>query len=113
MPVDFKHHADDILDCAKFAFGEHDFPVIYKPIAGGSYNIVGIFENQYEQVDPDTERVVAANQLTLGVKLSDLPYAPQKGDKVIVRNVTYRVIDSQEDGIAGAILFLHKVNPDA
>jgi len=113
MPTDFKHHGNDILECAKFAFGEHDEPVIYKPITGGSYDIVGIFDNQFEQVDPDTERVVAGNQVTLGIKLNDLAKKPQKKDVVIVRDIRYRVIDSQEDGVAGAILFLHKVDVDA
>lgn len=111
-PTDFKDHANDILDCAKFAFGDHkthDKQVIYEPKRGGSFTIVGIFDNQFEQVDPNTEQVIADNQPTLGVKLDDLPYKPEKGDKVTIRKKKYRVIDSQEDGVAGATLFLHEV----
>jgi len=109
-PTDFRKHANDILDAAKFVFGEHDEAVIYSPKRGGSYTIVGIFDNQFEQIDPNTEQVVAANQPVLGIRLADLPYAPEKGDGVIVRGKRYRVIDSQEDGVAGASLFLHEVN---
>ena len=109
MAYDFRHHASDILDAAKFAFGEHDEKVLYSPKRGGTYEIVGIFDNQYEQVDPDTEQVVAANQPVLGVKLADLPGEPERGDKVQIRGKWYRVIDSQEDGVAGASLLLHEV----
>jgi hypothetical protein len=108
-PTDFLDHADDIAECCKFAFGEHNEKVIYEPLAGGSYTIVGIFDNQFEQLDPDTEQVIAANQPVIGVKLADLPSAPVKGDKVQIRGIWYRVYDSQEDGLAMSALFLHKV----
>lgn len=106
MPQDFRDLACNILDAAKSCFGE---AVIYIPKVGASLNIRGIYDNQFEQVDPDTEIVVANNQPTLGIKLKDLPLPPAKGDKVFIRDIEYKVIDSQEDGVAGATLFLHKV----
>lgn len=105
MPRDFRDLACNILDACKACFGES---VKYVPKVGAPFDIRGIFDNQFEQVDPDTEIVVASNQPTLGIKLADLPLPPAKGDKVFVRDLEYRVIDSQEDGVAGAVLFLHR-----
>lgn len=104
--VDFRELACDVLDLCECVFGED---VTYEPKRGGSYDIRGIFDNQFEQVDPDTEVVISSNSPTLGVKLADLPDVPVKGDMVIIRNKRFRVIDSQEDGVVGSILFLHEV----
>ncbi len=107
MPVNgFTDIGEDILDAAKDEFGES---ATYLPLSGGSFPITGMFSNQFEQVDPDTEVVVASNQVVLGVTLSDLPGPPKKGDHLIVRKTKWKVIDSQEDGVAGTSLFLHKV----
>ena len=95
-----------ILDNATCVFGEN---VQFLPIAGGSFTVRAIFDNQYEQVDPDTEVVVATNQPVLGVRLSDLPALPQKGDRFVVRGKYYKIVDAQEDGQGGASLLMHKV----
>lgn len=104
-PLDFRTLACNILDAAKSCFGED---VLYVPKVGTPLNIRGIFDNQFEQIDPDTEIVISSNQPTLGIKLNDLPLPPAKGDKVFVRDIEYRIVDSQEDGVAGSLLFLHK-----
>lgn len=105
-PTDFRDLANGIWDCAKDAFG---IDVTYKPKAGGTFKIRGIFDNAFEQVDPDTEQVVAMNQPILGIKNADMPFKISKGDIVIIEKTTYRVVDSQEDGVAGSSLLLHKV----
>jgi hypothetical protein len=97
--------ADCILQASLDSFGEE---VVYLPKTGGQETKCGIFDNRFEQVDPDTEMVVASNQVTLGVKLSDFSNPIAKNDKFIIREITYRVIDVQEDGVAGARVFLHK-----
>lgn len=70
--------------------------------------INGIFDELFEQVDPDTEVVVASNLITLGIRLKDLPFAPEKLDKVKLRGKTFFVVDSMEDGQGGSELQLHK-----
>lgn len=104
-PIDFRDCACDVLETALCTFGED---VLYLPKSGGRQSIRGIFDNKFEQVDPDTEVVVASNVYTLGIKLADLKRPPEKGDRVKIRNVFYRVIDSQEDGVVGSELFLHR-----
>lgn len=105
----FGECVSDLLNTATSAcaFGES---VKYIPLkTGSSFTISAIFDGPFEQVDPDTEVVVASNQFTIGVKLSDLQFAPVKGDKVEIREILYRVIDSQEDGQGGSEIMLHKV----
>lgn len=106
-PEDFRKHASDLGDIAKDCFG---ITVTYLPKAGGKKSIRGIFDNTWETIDPDTETVIASNQPMLDINLKDLlPLEPEKGDCVLIESVRYRVVDSQEDGLAMAKLILQKV----
>lgn len=107
MVTDFREHVCDILDHSKCAFGED---VVYTPRGQQPINIRGIFDREFQQVDPDTEIVIASNTPMLGVKLADIPFKPKKGDKVKIRNIEYKLTDAQEDGQGGASLILHKVS---
>lgn len=107
-PVDFENLACNAFNTIKCTLG---IDVIYRPKSGGSFNIRGVFDDRAIEVDPDTEIVVSSNVFTLGIKLTDLPNYPVKGDIVIIKNIKYRVIDSKEDGVpdVSTVLFLHKV----
>lgn len=86
--------------------------VEYRPKKGGSKRFKAVFSNEYEQVDPDTERVISSNSAVLLVRLCDLPTdKPKKNDEVLIirDNVLYRVVDSREDGQGGSELFLQLV----
>lgn len=82
--------------------------IIYEYVEGGTVEIDAIFDNEWEQVDPDTERVVSSNQPILGVKLKDLDRMPKTNDIVYIKrdNEKYVVHDSREDGQGGVSLFL-------
>lgn len=77
---------------------------------GGSEKVQVIFDNEWQQVDPDTERLISTNQPVIGVRLSDLSQEARVGDKVyvIAENTDYIVQDVQEDGQGGASLFLKR-----
>jgi len=105
-PTDFKDLGSGILDVAKSCMGED---VTFRPKSGGSFKIRGIFDDSFEQIDPDTEKVIAGNQPVLGVNLNDFSKKIQKQDIFIIRSIQYRVVDVQEDGVTGATCFLHKV----
>lgn len=100
---------DALHEQDKFAFGED---IVYEPKSGGTFNIVGIFNQIHDQIDVDTQRVVASNDPTMGIKLSDLPLAPVKGDIVRIpsRSLVFRVADSQEDGEGMSELKLDRVS---
>lgn len=95
-----------IQDNIKGAFGED---AEYEPKKGGSISIVGVFNDKFLFVDPQTQQVVSSQQPTFGVKLSDLGAPPAKGDGVTIRGKKYLVHDSQEDGEGWLNLFLHEV----
>jgi len=105
-PMDFQSLADGIVDVAESCIGES---VTYRPKAGGSYSIRGIFSDQFQQVDPDTEQIVASNHPVVDFRVKDLRSKPKKNDIVIIRKIKYRIVDAQEDGTAAVSCLLHKV----
>lgn len=107
MVKDFRDRVDRILNSSTKVFGE---TVTYYPRSGGVFKIRAIFDHDYQQIDPDTEQVISANQPALGVNMNDLKEAPETEDRVKIRNVTYRVVDAREDGQGGATLLLYRVD---
>jgi len=103
--IDFRDRVDKILQSCTSVFGED---VLLLPNKGGRYKIKGIFDNDYEAIDADTEQLISSNQPVLGINLHRIKIHPKAGDKVKIRNLTYSIIDVREDGQGGASLFLHK-----
>lgn len=107
-PVNFEDLAEKAFDAIQVSLSTD---AVYIPKAGGLFNIRGPFDDRALQVDPDTQISVSSNVYTFGLQLSDLPVAPKKGDKLVIKAETYQVIESREDGVPGvsAVLILHKV----
>lgn len=107
-PIDFDVLAASAFDVIKCTLGIEG---LYLPKAGGQIIIRGVFDDRIQEVDPDTDKVISSNIFTFGIKLADLPNKPVKGDKVILRNVAYQVIDSREDGVpdVSTVLIMHRV----
>lgn len=86
-------------------------PVTWLPKKGGRFSFDGIFDDAAVLVDPDTEVQVSTNVLTLGFRFGDLPEKPVKGDKAIINNNEYRVVDVKEDGVENisGVLVLHRM----
>lgn len=96
-----------VLENAKCAFGTL---ATHTPKDGSPSQIVTVvFDNEFQQIDPDTENLVASQSPRIGVKLSDFTTPIRKRDAFQVKGVDYEVIDKQEDGQGGATLFLHEV----
>lgn len=121
MPVDFRDLTCGVLENINCAFGEY---VTYLPCRGGRFTLRATFDHRFEQVDPDTEVVIASNQPALLVKLADLPGSnhPAKRDRFVIQPnskrgdtepVTYEVKDAQEDGQGGVLCLMHRITePD-
>jgi len=101
----FDDLAGDLVSCAVDILG---ISAEYMPLSGGSYLIDGIFDKLFEQVDPDTEIVVASQAPMFDVKTKDLKAEPVKGDKIKIKGIVYKVTDSQEDGVAAIKLVLQR-----
>lgn len=106
MAVDFRKHTDRILSKSMEKFGEL---VKFYPQSGGVFQVKAIFDNEASALDLDTEQVLSVNQPRIGVNLNDLKFDVRQGDKVVVRDVEFRIQDKVEDGQGGATLQLHKV----
>ena len=102
---DFRERVNNILCHSNKAFGEC---IQYYPKTGGTYSIQGIFNNEHEAIDPETEQLVSSQQPVLGVNLNDLDFEMKVSDQVKIRNLMFRVIEVREDGQGGAQLLLHK-----
>ena len=107
-PQDFEDLAKGAFDSIKCGLG---IDVSYRPKLGGVFSIRGVFDDRAQEVDPDTEQPVSSNIFTLGIKLDDIPRAPVKGDRVIIKKQVYKVINALEDGVpdASVVLVMHKV----
>lgn len=103
--VDFRERVDRVLNLCKKEFGED---AILYPKSGGSYDIRGIFDNEYSAVDPDTEQIISATQPVFGINLFDFNFEIRDGDKIKIRNVMYKIYERRPDGQGGSSLLLHK-----
>ena len=86
MSIDFRDRVSKILDASTRNFGED---VVLMPKKGGQYNIRGIFDNEWESVDPDTEQVISSQQPVLGINLHGISIRPISGDKLKIRNLKW------------------------
>lgn len=104
--VDFRDRVNRVLKSCTNTFGESC--LYYPPDRNGSYTLQGIFDNDYQAIDPDTEQVISANQPVLGVNLFDLSFEIKKNGKIKLRNILYKIYEVREDGQGGASLLMHK-----
>jgi hypothetical protein len=103
--MSWHNQVNGVLDSCLATFGGACF---YVPRDGDSYELKGIFSNQYQGIDPETGFEVAQNIPNLGIKLDDWPAVPKEKDKIIVEGVEYIVQYTQKDGEGGAIVFMQK-----
>jgi hypothetical protein len=97
-------------------FGENQNPdgsdkIQYVHHGGGvrPYFLDGIFEATTETVDIDTGATVMSNQPRVSFAMSLLQAMPGVNDQVIIRGVTYRVVEPSFDGQGTVALRLHVV----
>ncbi len=117
MAEDTRDHFHDkvasVLGICTETFGEDLF---YTPkLTGRAVQLRAIFDENFIQLDPNSDALVATNQPAIGVRLSDLPDVPREGDKLrryyLGKTTEWKVVDAQEDGQGGARLVLHRVSP--
>jgi len=106
--MSFKDLVGGLLDIAIPTFGEK---VDYRPKRGGSFLIDAVFDEYFEQVDPNSEEIVASNVPMIGIKAANIPFAPDQGDEVRIGQRRFRVTDSQEDGQGGISVLMYEIDP--
>jgi hypothetical protein len=108
MPVNWNA---EVIGPLMSVFGE---AVTYRPFAGGSFQITGVFDNAYlkEVMFEDASSGATEVSAVLGVQLSQFPSIPMQNDQLSVAsaNTTYVVREVRTDSRGGAKLMLSKVS---
>lgn len=108
MPVNWNA---EVIGPLMGVFGE---PVSYRPAAGGSLQITGVFDDAYlkEVMFEDASSGVTTVSAVLGVQLSQFPSTPVQNDQLYVpsANATFLVREVRADSRGGAKLMLSKAS---
>jgi hypothetical protein len=84
-------------------------PVVVYTCAGQApVTIDAVFDAAHQAVDLATGELSDLGPV-LGIRVSDLPVAPEQDDTLTINGVAYAVSDVQVDGQGGATLPLRKV----
>ena len=71
-----------------------------------SFETHAIFDNEYSEVDPNTEVGIYSTVPLLYVSTNDFIYKPQRGDKIIINGLIYYVKNCEPDGTGISVLEL-------
>lgn len=84
-------------------------PAVYQPAVGSPISIDGIFGDASIEVQTGGSVPTVVLKPSYSIKLADLlPSVPQVGDLITIKAVTYRILESLEDGEGGTLLILQK-----
>jgi hypothetical protein len=105
--MNWRKMTDGLLVRGRNIFGE---TIVYTPVSDAFPRVISaIFSTAHVTVDADTKSVVSSNEPTLDVRLADLPFEPDEGDRVDVGAVAYTVTDRRDDGHGGSRLILRAI----
>lgn len=102
----FDNLVSSMLSVCANVFGSD---VIYIDNSETTYELTGIFSNEYEGVDPENGYSVISSIPNIGIKLADWPKTPIAREKITHNSIEYLVRHTEEDGEGGAVVFLDKV----
>ena len=96
--------ADRTLSAARRPFLE---PVTFTPSGGAPEYLRGVFDPPGAAVDIQGV-TLSTTSPEVELRISDLSRAPAQGDGIVVRSVSYTVVDDELDGHGGVLLQLHE-----
>lgn len=102
---DFMDLMDEDLDDIMDEEDEFSIPALYKYKEGSDEPISVIFDNEYVEVNTDTEASIISRQPMIGCK-DRFKRRPTRGDKVIIKKVNYSVLTYEPDGTGWATITL-------
>jgi len=85
----------------------------YTPVEGEAFQIDGIFDRAYREIDPLTMLPITSAMPVIGVRVSQFPAGvePSQGDLITIRGVFYVVREVRADGHGAAKLMLNTIDP--
>lgn len=106
--TDFQSVID--LDVSEVFLQEFAVDAKYVTYLGIVFDITGIYDDEYTEVDPDTNMTVQSQGPRFRVDVNDLPpLGVHKGDKLSYCEKVYEVIRNEPDGTGINDLILHEV----
>lgn len=99
----FSDLIDSALGTCMATLGES---VTYTPQGSSPVTINGIYSDKVYEIAPGLGTQILTKKSLLEIKLSDLPVAPKAGDTVVLRTITYLVLESDPDGAGATTLHL-------
>lgn len=92
-----------VIDTLKTHFGES---LTYKGNGSLDVSFVGIFDEAYTYVDPETGQRVSTDKISILLKLEDLPQVPVSDDEFVRDGTSYLVRNIEKDGKGAARIWL-------
>ena len=80
----------------------------YTLVAGGQSSVIGIFDNEFFEADPQGNVAYASAQPRFMVQSSTLPSGADYGDNIAINSINYKVRIIQPDGTGITTLVLEK-----
>lgn len=105
--IDWDAH---VLAPLEGVFGE---AVTYTPAVGLPFQISGVFDEAYREVELAGGLGMTSEMPVLGVRLSQFSVAPKQGDQLTIQRTaaTYAVKEVRQDGHGAAKLMLNYLAP--
>jgi hypothetical protein len=82
----------------------------HDPDTTPAQDVIGIFEAAHQEVVIDAGVPVSAVRPILDVRLADLGFAPEQGDRIEAKGTRYQVVDLQPDGAGSVRCYLHRAD---
>jgi predicted permease len=100
----------NVLAPLENVFGE---PVQYTPAVGTAFQVTGIFDEAYKEVDLAGGMGVTTVMPVVGVRLSQFSNLPKQGDQLTILRTaaTYAVKEVRPDSHGSVLLMLNYVSP--
>ena len=95
---------------ASFTTDEWAEDIVYTPAVGDAVTIPAIWDESYEEVDPDTGAAIQSGQPRATVRSDDLSgIVPGPDDRITRNSETFRVVEVQPNGQGVTGIYLHGI----
>ncbi len=94
---------DLVIDALKAVHGE---AIIFKGDGSLTVPFTGVFDETYDEVDPNTGQTITTQTPSLVIALADIPERPRHGHTFVIRAQNYVVHKYEPDGKGAARIFL-------
>jgi len=92
-----------------FDLGGLTVPVEYRPAAGDSIMLKGIFDEAWCEVDPKSRAPISSTGPVVHLQAGSIPAEPDEADRMVILGRTFRVLEPKPNGQGVTLYTLHEV----